>query len=418
MLLGWGLHCAFNQRHMTPTSKDSAHNKSSEKIDSHIQGIGRLTIDAVLAITDIVESLHKRIDPVSRKFSSADKEQVVGLGGVIYRHIKGITGLVGKSIDAPLAVISKSLGTPPFSPASEGLLSALNGVLGDHLERRENPLAIAMKIRKNGEALDSQQLKSLIENSNGKFLILVHGLCMNDLQWQRQGQDHGEKLAEEFAMTTLYLHYNTGRHISDNGKLFAELLESLTNLSDKKLDINFLVHSMGGLVSRSAISYAEAQQHNWPVQLNKLIFLGTPHHGAPLEKAGNWIDLILGKHPYTVPFARLVKVRSAGITDLRYGNVQASDRKTSDRFEFKGDQRSPLPLPSYVQCFAVATCVDQNIQHPIGDGLVTVKSALGKHNNPAFELHFPEARTWTDSGINHMQLLSDPKVYQILRSWF
>lgn len=412
------MHCAFKQIPMTHTPKDSDATKSNEKTDSHIQGLGRLTIDAVLAVTDIVESLHKRIDPISRKFSAPDNEQVVGLGGLVYRHIRGITGLVGKSIDAPLAMISKSLGTPPFSATSEALLSALNGVLGDHLHSRNNPMAITMKIRKNGEALNTEQLKSIIKQGNGKIIIMVHGLCMNDLQWQREGHDHGAKLAEEFAMTTLYLHYNTGHHISDNGKQFAELLESLTSLSDIKLEINLLVHSMGGLVSRSALSIAENEQHSWPKQLKKLIFLGTPHHGAPLEKAGNWIDLILGKHPYTVPFARLVKVRSAGITDLRYGNVKESDRKTSDRFEFKGDQRSPLPLPSYVQCFAIATSADQNIQHPIGDGLVTLKSALGKHNDPDYDLKFPEARIWTGSGINHMQLLSDQRVYQILRTWF
>ena len=90
---------------------------------------------------------------------------------------------------------------------------------------------------------------------------------------------------------------------------------------------------MGGLVSRSAFHVAQSSGHKWPERLNKLVFLGTPHHGAALEKAGNWIDLILGAHAYTVPFARLVKVRSAGITDLRYGNVQQSDWHTTERFE-------------------------------------------------------------------------------------
>lgn len=403
---------------MNKTPKDSDTTNSNQQTDSHIQGLGRLTIDAILAVTDIVESLHKRIDPISRTFTAPDKERVSGIGGLVYRHIRGVTELVGKSIDMPLAKVSKSIGTPPFSPSTEALLSALNGVLGDHLENRKNPMAITMRIRKNGEELDSTHLSDIIMKSNGKLLIMVHGLCMNDLQWQSEGHDHGARLAEEFGMTTLYLHYNTGRHISENGKQFAELLESLTKLTCKNLEINILMHSMGGLVSRSALHIGETEQYQWPKQLKRLIFLGTPHHGAPLEKAGNWIDLILGKHPYTLPFARLVKIRSAGITDLRYGNVQESDRQTKDRFEFIGDQRSPLPLPNYIQCFAVATSADENIKHPLGDGLVTINSALGKHIDPAFDLNFPEKRTWVRGGVNHMQLLGDKGVYQALKSWF
>jgi hypothetical protein len=403
---------------MCQNQKDNSASESGEKKDSHLQGLGRLSVEAIIAVTDIVESLHKRINPISRTFSASDKQQLSGIGGLVYRHIRSVTELVGKSIDAPLAIVSKNLGAPPFSASTEALLSALNGVLGDHLENRKNPMAIPMQLRKNGKVLDSSQLSEIIVKSNGKLLIMVHGLCMNDLQWRREGHNHGDKLAQEFGMTTLYLHYNTGRHIAENGKQFSELLESVNGLADKDLEINLLVHSMGGLVSRSALYIAESEQYHWPKQLNKLIFLGTPHHGAPLEKAGNWIDLILGKHSYTIPFARLVKVRSAGITDLRYGNVKETDRQTQDRFEFVGDQRSPLPLPSHVQCFAVATCADKNIKHPLGDGLVTLKSALGKHNDPAFDLKFPTQRTWTGSGINHMQLLSDQKVYEAIKRWF
>ena len=130
------------------------------------------------------------------------------------------------------------------------------------------------------------------------------------------------------------------------------------------------------------------------------------------------MDLILGAHSYTVPFSRLVKVRSAGITDLRYGNVQQSDWNTTERFEFGGDQRLPLPLPDNVPCFAVATSAKESTHYPLGDGLVRIKSALGEHQDPAFHLHIPDDRKWIGTHINHMQLLNDPKVYQVLKSWF
>jgi len=401
---------------------DSPKNKSQDplkvKTHSKTQGVGRLTIDAVLAITNIVESMHKRVSPLPAEKSVTNKEQLSGISGLVYRNIRNVTQWLGKNIDVPLAAISKTLASQPDSASAQTLLAALNGVLGDYLVVSDNPLAIPMHFRRDGQVLNDQQLCDVINQSEGKLLIMAHGLCMNDLQWCREGHDHGAELAQESGMGAIYLHYNSGRHISDNGKQFADLLESLVDLSDKKLDINILAHSMGGLVSRSAFDVAENSGHKWPERLNKLVFLGTPHHGAALEKAGNWIDLILGAHSYTVPFARLVEVRSAGITDLRYGNVQESDWNTSERFEFSGDQRLPLPLPDSVRSFAVATSAKDSINYPLGDGLVRIKSALGEHQNPAFNLQFSESHKWVGTNINHMQLLSDPKVYQELKMWF
>tara|TARA_R110001583_G_scaffold51139_3_gene159622 strand:- start:1757 stop:2977 length:1221 start_codon:yes stop_codon:yes gene_type:complete len=403
---------------MNHNPKNKSQNSPTKAPNSRRQGVGRLTIDAVLAITNIVESMHMRVSPLSAIKSTTEKEQLSGISGLVYRNIRNVTQRVGKSIDAPLAAISKILASQPNSTSTQALLAALNGVLGDHLVLSKNPLAIPMHFRREGQILTEVQLREIINQSNGKLLIMAHGLCMNDLQWCREGHDHGAQLAKESGMGAIYLHYNSGRHICDNGKQFASLLESLVNLSDKHLDINILTHSMGGLVSRSAFHVGENSGHKWPELLNNLVFLGTPHHGAALEKAGNWIDLILGAHSYTVPFARLVKVRSAGITDLRYGNVQALDRHTTDRFEFSGDQRLPLPLPDNVKCFAVATSAIESINYPLGDGLVRIKSALGEHQNPAFDLHIPDIRKWVGTNINHMQLLSDPKVYQVLKTWF
>lgn len=403
---------------MNGNHKDKKHQPSAKKVDRKIQGLGRLTIEAVLAITEIVESLHQRISPLSVEKPASDKEQVSGLGGMVYRNIRHVTEWVGKSIDAPLATLSKALLTQPDSSSTQALLAVLNGVLGDHLVLSDNALAIPMHFRKQGQILNDVQLRDVIKQSNGKLLIMAHGLCMNDLQWHRDGHDHGAELAKESGMAAIYLHYNTGQHIWHNGKQFASLLESLVNLTDKKLDINILAHSMGGLVSRSALYQAKKLAHKWPERLNKLVFLGTPHHGASLEQVANWLDLILGVHPYTVPFARLLTVRSAGITDLRYGYVQELDCHTTDRFEFSGDQRLPLSLPDDVQCFAIATSADKSENCVLGDGLVSINSALGRHKDPAFDLQIVDYRTWTGTQINHMQLLSDPKVYHVLKTWF
>ena len=403
---------------MNDNPQDKSHKSPQQSANSKIHGVGRLTIDAVLAVTDIVESLHSRISPLSGLHKKSEEEQLSGISGLVYRNIRNVTQWVGKNIDVPLGAINKTLASEPDSASAQTLLAALNGVLGDYLFVRDNPLAIPMHFRRDGQILTDEQLIEIINQSNGTLLIMAHGLCMNDLQWCREGHDHGAELAKESGMAAIYLHYNSGRHISDNGKQFAALLESLVQVTDKKLDINILAHSMGGLVSRSAFHVAENSGHKWPEMLNKLVFLGTPHHGAALEKAGNWIDLILGAHSYTLPFARLVKVRSSGITDLRYGNVQESDWHTTERFEFSGDQRLPLPLPHTVRCFAIATSARESTNYPLGDGLVRIKSALGEHQDSAFNLCIPDNRKWTGTNISHMQLLSDPKVYAVLKVWF
>ena len=118
---------------------------------------------------------------------------------------------------------------------------------------------------------------------------------MNDLQWKRKGHDHGAALARDLAYTPVYLHYNSGLHISTNGRAFAELLEALVRLWPVPLtELVLIGHSMGGLVARSACHYGALARHEWLRRLDKLVFLGTPHHGAPLERGGNWVDMLLG----------------------------------------------------------------------------------------------------------------------------
>ncbi len=160
----------------------------------------------------------------------------------------------------------------------------------------------------------------------GRLLVLVHGLCMNDLQWRRNGHDHGAALAHDGGWQPLYLHYNSGRHASTNGREFADLLETLVAQWPVPVEeLVVLAHSMGGLVARSACQHAELSQQRWLKHLRKIVFLGTPHHGAPLERHGHGLQRLVGISPYTAPLARLGMIRSAGITDLRHGNVLDQD---------------------------------------------------------------------------------------------
>jgi hypothetical protein len=168
-----------------------------------------------------------------------------------------------------------------------------------------------------------------------------------------------------------------------------------------------VAHSMGGLVARSACRCGALAGHQWAGRLDKLVFLGTPHHGAPMERGGNWIDIVLGASPYTAPFARLGKLRSAGITDLRYGNLADEDWQGRDRFA-RGDRRRFVPLPDGVQCFAIGATTarkpDGRARRLPGDGLVPLASALGRHDDPRHTLANPRSRQRIAYGCGHLDL--------------
>jgi hypothetical protein len=401
-----------------------------------LRGAARLAADATIGLTDLVEAMHERIARLPGWPAPARAGRTSGITGLVYKTIRGVTHVVGGSVDALLAALGPALapalpGTEPW-PHREAIVAALNGVLGDHLVRSHNPLATPMSLQHQGQALSLERadLAARFADHDGRLVLLVHGLCMNDMQWTRDGHNHGAALQRDLGLTPLYLRYNSGQPVAANGLALAQMLEQLVAHWPVPLQQLVLVcHSMGGLLARSALHQAAACGHTWPARLGDIVFLGTPHHGAPLERAGNWVDILLGGTPYAAPLARLGKVRSAGITDLRHGNLLAADTAGHDRFARRADSRQHVPLPSGVRCFTAATrwdtgpAADSRTRTTklkdrfIGDGLVPLASALGQHPEPARCLAFAPAHQWVGSGIHHMQLLSDAQVYAQIRGW-
>jgi len=389
-----------------------------------LRGVNQLTIAGIAGVVDLVEAMHHRIASIPRMIAKPERDRTTGITRLVYRSIHGVIGLVGHGLDRLLARLTPLLGERSTWPGRDALLAALNGVLGDYLAASDNPLAITMCLRRDGIALplECEPLAAADPQVGGKLLVLLHGLCMNDLQWLRSGHDHGAALARDLAYTPVYLHYNSGLHISTNGRALAEQLEALVRAWPVPLTELVLVgHSMGGLVARSACRYGALARHQWRRRLDKLVCLGTPHHGAPLERGGNWVDILLGVSPYSAPLARLGKIRSAGITDLRFGNLVDEDWNTRDRFARSGDRRVAVPLPEGVACFAIAATTTKKTGgvsgRVLGDGIVPLASALGRHANPRLALGFDESRQWVAHGTNHLDLLSRSEVYAQIKQW-
>jgi pimeloyl-ACP methyl ester carboxylesterase len=384
-----------------------------------IRGLLQLVMEATDHVTTLVETVHLDIASGPTLLGRPLKQLSKHLVSPTYRLIRGHSKLVGGVLDAALQQLAPLLDQ---AGAERGkFLAVINGVIGDHLESSGHPLAIPMRLCLEDQTLDLSTTADVLPPSarGRRLLIAVHGSCLDETSWQRRGHSHPAALAREFGLTLLYLRYNTGRHISTNGRDFAQLLEHLYSIWPEPVDeIVLLGHSLGGLVIRSACHVAEQEHYRWRPKLTTLITLGTPHHGAPLERLGSWIDFILGIHRYSAPFSRLGKLRSAGVTDLRYGSVLDEDWQGKDRFAERRDPRGRLSLPADVACFAIAGTSATSLTNRLaGDGVVPVDSALGRHPSPSKRLRFPADHQWIALQTSHLGLLHRPEVNAKLRTW-
>ncbi|HEY0490456.1 MAG TPA: alpha/beta hydrolase [Telluria sp.] len=381
-----------------------------------LHGVARLALGAIEIVLDQAEALHGRVLRVRAL------RAVGSITGFAFRQLRHGTATATRWSDLRLA--DGGSGAPLSTAEREAVLAAVNGLFGDQLSDAGNPLAIRMRLRADGTplALEKPALAASIDKPQAKIVVLVHGLCRCDLQWRRAGHDHGQALAHDLGYSALYLHYNSGRHISTNGREFSDLMEQLVAAWPVPVEqVAILGHSMGGLVARSACYYAKEQGHAWLRRLEHMVFLGTPHQGAPLERHGNWLGGVMGRSTLTAPLARLGQLRSAGITDLRYGNLVDQDWQGRDRFEHGEDLRLPVPLPKGVRCYAVAGTTGRRLgdirDRLLGDGVIPLDTALGVHHDPARTLRFPKTRQFVAFGIHHLDLLSRAEVYDRIRHW-
>ena len=412
-------------------TKPAAKTPISHLRPSDLRAIAQLTTQATRGVTTMTEGVHHAVLR-SMGAPANPQAQTGGITGFVYRTVHGVTELVGKGLHSAFTKLEPLLEAlvdePPETPEREAVLAALNGVMGDQLAQNHNPLATPMTMRYQGHALNLHAMPPM-PGATGKVLLLIHGLCMNDLQWRAQPgddpakvSDHATALAVQLGYTPVFLRYNTGLHTSQNGRELASMLEQLLAKWPVPVqELSVVVHSMGGLLIRSAVYIAQQGNLQWPQQLKNIVFLGTPHHGSPLERAGNWVDVILGTNPFSKPLAKLGQLRSAGITDLRYGHVLDADWQGHDRFHRKPDSRQPLPLPLGVACYTVAATTAAKrsplADRLVGDVLVPLPSALGQHVDPRHQLAFDSAAQAIVYRTNHMGLLHSPEVTRQILHW-
>jgi hypothetical protein len=126
---------------------------------SDIQGLAQLATQATLGVTGLAESVQGNVykavaapfGPLGAKFidrlPGASGVRPLGITGLVYGGIKGVTRLAGGTANALLSRAAPLAGPRASTPQREAMLSALNGVLGDRLAETANPLAISMRLR-------------------------------------------------------------------------------------------------------------------------------------------------------------------------------------------------------------------------------------------------------------------------------
>lgn len=415
--------------------------------------------DAAVKTTDLVQETHQSV--TQRVFRYAKwvpplrepaelVERVEGsTSAVVYASVRLGTQLASRLVDVgvrlaqpdataginqapevPTPMSSAAVGTPAWT--RDAAMGVLNGVVGDFLEQRDNGLRVEMSLRRGGEEVRVEELATALPDAKPRLCLFVHGLACTEWSWSAYAEqtwgdpalNYGALLEAELGFSVLYVRYNSGLRIATNGRKLAQLLADVVSAYPVPLEEIVLIgHSMGGLVSRSAAHYASELELSWVQRLSHLICLGSPHHGAPLEKAGNLLTSVLLAFdtPGTQVPAKLINARSAGIKDLRFGALLDEDWGGVGVDALHGDQRRPVaPLP-HVKYHFVAASISEDPEHPVGqllgDLMVRSGSASGRHPEAARVIPVPDSNLLIAGGISHLGLVNHPRIYQQLLLW-
>lgn len=352
-------------------------------------GLAQLATALGGEVTRVVQEMHGAI---ARPLTPGDRARAAA--PLVYGSIRYGLHQAGR-----LTTLAR-LAADPDREADGGLdlRSAVNGVFGQVLDLQDSDYALPMALLPDPPSLE-----------RGTLMLFVHGLCLNERCWDNQAAADFQRWAgPALDAHTRFLRYNTGLHISENGRALADLLNR-TALPDRLILVG---HSMGGLVSRSALHQGRARGDAWVDKLSHLACLGSPHQGAVLERLGNQANRLLGLTPYSRPLMRLGNLRSDGIRDLRFGYVLEEQWRDRPLDEARPSLKVPLD-PHVEQLFLAGSLSDERSAAPLGDWLVRVDSALA-------ERLYPGAANITRRlfhRMGHMAMLEDPRTYACLKEW-
>jgi pimeloyl-ACP methyl ester carboxylesterase len=410
--------------------------RTTEDRTAELRALGRLAAEELSSGVGGIGGLHRGI--AERVFWGVEKG--VGpaatpvrlahdaISGGVYAAARGAAGLLGLGATEAAVRLREDPAAPaPSTTRGGGLaIGIVQGLRGDALEREENPLAQPMAVRVEGHPVAPRRddLARAFPSAAPRLVVFLHGLFETEFSWRlgvgETGETYASRLERDLGCTSVFVRFNSGRRISENGRSLSQLLEALVAEWPVEVEEVALVgHSMGGLVSRSACHVASEEDAAWVRSVRHVVSLGSPHFGAPLEELVHVAAVGLGKLPETRPISNFLRRRSGGIRDLRRGSLVDEDWRDRDPEALRAAACQEIPLlPGATHCFVSAT-VTRSPKHPVarmfGDLLVLQDSASGRSRTR--ELGFKDEHGAHVGGINHFALLNHPAVYEKLRGW-
>ena len=352
-------------------------------------------------------------------------------------------------------------------------LPVLNGALGDQLAARYDRRAIRMSFRRGGQDVAVADLQ--LNQPHQKTVVFVHGLMGDELIWQSGFQDppdsqrYGPRLAEASHLRALYVRFNSGLHLSENGRELSRLLTELVQTyPDAVGELVLVGHSMGGLIIRSAGYYASLAEElkiekealetapettlpeakptaseaspddpflklnsqflinkaPWLAHLRSVFLLGTPNDGSWLEQNSHFTARLLERiNLFPTRFlSKALNKRSNGIKDLRYSILVDDDWQDPHANDLTPPRTPVPPLPGVQYHILMGAWLRATrpsaLREYFGDGLVGQGSARG-HTTFGTEADLPAGSTVRTAVFSqhHGGLLTHPEVFQYLKQW-
>jgi pimeloyl-ACP methyl ester carboxylesterase len=393
-----------------------------------VRAIGDIAGEAVAGVATHVRDMHRGI--AQRAFDA------VGPGGAAaqvahdriadaaYVAARGLTKTLMRG-GAAVFGATRPPDAPSIeqSPAGRFAVGALNGAFGDTLKRRRNALALEMSLRRGGEdvELSRRGLARAFPDATPRVVVFTHGLCETEDAWNLGAARHVPypyRLQAELGYTPLMIRYNTGRHISENGRELASLLERV--IADWPVEVHEIVligHSMGGLVGRSASHYGA--DHGWAGKVRHVFTLGAPHTGAPLEQGANALSAALARLPETRGLAKALNLRSVGIKDLRYGYLLDDDWLEIDCDAFLRRTAREVPFARSANHYFVCATLSRDAEAPVGrliGDLLVLRASAWAHSRGE-RMRFAIEHYYHVGSANHFDLLNHPAIYAQIVRW-
>ena len=324
------------------------------------------------------------------------------MAGNTFDHLLGVPGL---SMPTRLAqTIHDAISHGVYAAVRQG------GAVGDALTVAANPLAVQMSLHARGVPLE--MLPATLAPLRSRVCVFIHGMACDEGSWgprtsawagsawehalpADQAARYGDLLEHEPLLppvSAVYLRYNTGLPIEANAQQLAALLGDLLRTAPQVRELVLVGHSMGGLVARRALAIAASEGMPWAACAATVICLGSPHQGAGLAGLGDIAGAVLMASDVT---------RSPG----RIGDARSDPPP----------QASPVPLRLVYATLgdaadAAASPGGAFMGKLFGDGLVHAASA-------ADDGLTGDVQRVEIAGLGHMRLLSDPRVYALIRRW-